>query len=151
MSQPGQHIRARLESDRLLHCSDAQRRSLVRAVYKTTAPWLLLAFGGAGHHLHLTAKTDHREAGELGRRLEISLQKRHDYGTPFLRVHRTTLTDQRHVFSSCMYDMRQRERHDLASDPFLEATSAPDWSPISWTSKRMRLRNCQSGTCGTLV
>jgi hypothetical protein len=126
MSQLGHHIRVRLESDRLLHSSVAQRRSLVRSVYKTSAPWPILAFGAAGHHGHVVAKTDHRGAGELARRFEISLQLRHDYGSPFLRVHRTPLVDQRHLYSACMYDMRQREHHELASDPFLEATSAPD-------------------------
>ena len=32
-----------------------------------------------------------------------------------------------------------------------EATSEPEWSPISSTSKRMSLRSCQSGTRGTRV
>jgi len=126
MSSLGQHVRTRLESDRLLHHSDAQRRGLVRAVHQTTEPWPLLAFGCAGVHLHLVVKADHRSAGELARRLEISLQLRHDYGSPFLRVHRKELEDQHHLFSSVMYDMRQREHHELAADPFLEATSAPD-------------------------
>ncbi len=126
MSFLGQHVRTRLESDRLLHCSVAQRRGLVRAVHKTTRPWPVLAFGCAGVHLHLVAKASWRDAGELARRLEISLQLRHDYGSPFLKVHRKGLEDQHHVFASAMYDMRQREHHDLASDPFLEATSAPD-------------------------
>lgn len=126
MHSPGQHVRLRLESDRLLHCSDAQRRSLATAVHKTARPYPLLSFGCAGSHLHFVVATDHRGAGEFARRLEISLQLRHDYGSPFLRVHRRPLEDQRHAFSACLYDMRQREHHELASDPFLEATSAPD-------------------------
>ncbi len=126
MSCLGHHIRSRLESDRLLHCSVAQRRSMVRAIHKTCAQWCLLAFGCAGHHLHLVSKEDHRQCGELARRVEIALQRRHAYGSPFLKVHRKPLEDQHHVFSSCMYDMRQRAHHDLASDPHLEATSAPD-------------------------
>jgi hypothetical protein len=126
MPSPGQHILVRLSSDRLLHTSDAQRRSLVRSIHLTARPWELMAFGCAGVHLHLSAATDHRGAGELARRLEISLQLKHDYGSPFQRVQRRELTDQRHAFSACLYDMRQREHHDLAADPFLEATSAPD-------------------------
>ncbi len=122
----GQHIRIRLESDRLLHCSDRQRRSLVRAVHKTAKPWCYLSFGCAGTHLHLVVRCTRREAGELARRLEISLQLRHGYGGPFLRVHRVELQDQRHLFNAALYDMRQREHHQLASDPYLEATSAPD-------------------------
>ena len=126
MSDLGQHVRIRLESDRLLHSSPGQRRGLARAVHKTAAPWRYMAFGCAGVHLHLVMRGDHRAAGELARRLEISLQLRHAYGSPFLRVHRRPLEDQHHAFSSVLYDMRQRERHELASDPFLEATSAPD-------------------------
>ena len=30
-----------------------------------------------------------------------------------------------------------------------DATSEPDWSPISCTSNRIRFRSCQSGTSGT--
>lgn len=126
MNELGTHTRIRLDSDRLLHSSAAQRRSLARSVHKIARPWPYLAFGCAGTHLHLSVKSDHREAGELARRLEISLQRRQDYGTPFLKVHRLPFRDQRHVFSSVLYDMRQREHHDLAADPFLEATSAPD-------------------------
>ncbi len=126
MSELGQHLRIRLASDRLLHSSPRQRRSLARAVHKTAAPWPYLGFGCAGVHLHLVMRGDHRAAGELARRLEISLQRRYSYGTPFLRVHRRPLEDQHHAFSSVLYDMRQREHHDLASDPYLEATSAPD-------------------------
>jgi hypothetical protein len=126
MHNPGQHVRIRLDSDRLLHSSDPQRRGLARSVHKAAKPWPLLSFGCAGSHLHLVVATDHRGAGELARRLEISLQLRHDYGSPFQRVHRRPLEDQRHVFSASLYDMRQREHHALASDPFLEATSAPD-------------------------
>lgn len=126
MSTLGHHVRARLESDRLLHCSAAQRRGLVRAVHRTAKPWPVLAFGCAGVHLHLVVKADFREAGELARRFEISLQRRHDYGCPFLKVHRKALEDQHHLFASAIYDMRQREHHELAADPYLEATSAPD-------------------------
>jgi len=126
MSPFAYHNRIRLESDRQLHASIRQRRSLVHAVHKTAAPFPLLAFGAGGVHLHLVVLGDHREAGELARRLEISLQLRHRYGTPFLRVHRKPVFDQRHLFSSVLYDMGQREHHQLASDPYLEATSAPD-------------------------
>lgn len=122
----GNHIRLRLASDRLLHSSPAQRRSLARAVHKICRPWCFLAFGCSGGHCHVAAKEDHQESGELGRRLEISLQHRNSFDGPFLRVHRKPFEDQRHLFSSVLYDMRQRQHHGLASDPFLEATSAPD-------------------------
>ena len=82
MSSTGHHLRVRLESDRLLHSSTCQRRSLVRAVHKTAAPWPYLAFGCAGDHLHLVVVCDHREAGELARRLEISLQHRNHWTKP---------------------------------------------------------------------
>jgi len=122
----GHHIRCRLESDRLLHTSAAQRRNLVRAVHKTCRPFCLLAFGCGGTHFHQAAKENFQVAGELGRRVEISLQLRNDFGSPFLRVHRKAFEDQRHLFSAVLYDMRQRQHHELASDPYLEATSAPD-------------------------
>jgi hypothetical protein len=122
----GYHVISRLESDRLLHSSDGQRRGLVRAIYRTTAPWQVPAFGCAGVHLHLVAGTDFQGAGELGRRLEISLQRTRRFGGPFQRVYRKELADQHHAFSASMYAMRQREHHQLAADPFLEATSAPD-------------------------
>jgi hypothetical protein len=126
MRSPGHHIRIRLESDRLLHSSDEQRRFLARSVHRTSSPWDLLGFGCAGTHLHVSAKVDRVGAGELARRLEISLQLKNAYGSPFLRVHRLELRDQSHLYNAVLYDMRQREHHQLASDPFLEATSAPD-------------------------
>lgn len=126
MSQIGYHLRIRLESDRLIHCSPIQRRSLVRSVYDTTQEWLVLSWGCAGVHMHVVVLATYREAGELARRLEISLQRKHGYGCSFLKVHRKPLADQHHAFRSCLYDMNQRAHHDLAADPFLEATSLPD-------------------------
>ncbi len=126
MEHLGYHLRFRLESDRLLHCSPDQRRGLVRAVYGTTEEWPVLAWGFTGVHGHLAALVTYAEAGELGRRIEISLQRRHGYGSPFLKIHRKPLEDQHHVFRACLYDMKQREHHGLAADPYLEATSVPD-------------------------
>jgi hypothetical protein len=140
MKSPGQHILVRLSADRLLHTSDAQRRALARSVHRTTEPWALMAFGCAGVHMHLSAATDHRGAGELARRLEISLQLKNDYGSPFQRVHRRELRDQRHAFTACLYDMRQRDHHELASDPFLEATSAPDLLGARLIGRRLMRR-----------
>lgn len=126
MNPSGYHLRVRLESDRQLHASPAQRRILARAVYRITKPWNLLAFGCAGVHLHLVVLGDHREVGELARRLEISLQRNMVFGVPFLKVHRKALEDQQHTFNAVTYDLGQRRHHQLAADPYLEATSAPD-------------------------
>ncbi|MFH1463117.1 MAG: hypothetical protein ABIO70_01900 [Pseudomonadota bacterium] len=126
MTELGYHLRVRLESDRQLHTSPAQRRALARAVYRIAAPWNLLAFGCAGVHLHLVALADRHAAGELARRLEIGLQRLMGFGVPFLRVHRKELEDQQHLFNAVRYDLGQRRHHELAADPCLEGTSAPD-------------------------
>jgi hypothetical protein len=126
MKPLGHHVRIRLESDRLLHASPEERRVLARAVYRSARPWNLLAFGCAGAHLHLVVLDDREAAGELARRLEICLQRNMAFGGPFLRVHRKELADQRHALQAVIYDLGQRRHHQIASDPCLEATSAPD-------------------------
>ncbi|MFH1466733.1 MAG: hypothetical protein ABIO70_20270 [Pseudomonadota bacterium] len=126
MSSLGHHVRIRLESDRMLHTSAAHRRTIARSVYRISEPWPLLAFGCAGVHLHLVVLADHADAGELARRLEIGLQRSLGFGVPFLKVHRKELADQQHLRQAVLYDIGQRKHHDLASDPYLEATSAPD-------------------------
>jgi hypothetical protein len=99
---------------------------MARTIVRVAAPWSLLAFGCAGVHLHFVALCNHEEAGEIARRLEIGLQRTRSFGVPFLKVHRKELVDQQHLFSAVLYDIGQRRHHELAADPYLEATSAPD-------------------------
>ena len=66
------HLTFRLEVDRDIAPSSAERRILARTVAR---PFPMLAFRSADKHGHVLTMGGRRRAAELARRIEIALQK----------------------------------------------------------------------------
>jgi hypothetical protein len=125
-SEIATHAMLRLEEDRLLAPTRPARLALARAVFRTVPRDRLFVFRCADTHLHLLLHLPREGAGEVARRLEISLQRTLDLDTPFQRAHFRPVRDPFHLQSAFLYILRQEARHGLTPDPLHEAGSLLD-------------------------
>jgi len=124
MSFLAQHLVFRLIDDRVLASSTSERRILANKVLNTGRNYRLLAFRAADTHLHLLAACERKSAGELARRLGISLSSLYPVNLSPVRLN--SITDQFHLANTFKYIMQQEKRHQLNCDPFHEASNLPD-------------------------
>jgi hypothetical protein len=120
------HLTFRLEVDRDIAPSSAERRILARTVSRVARPFPMLAFRWADTHGHVLTMGDRRRAAELARRIEIALQKALKPGVGFARVHFTPVYDVRHLKTAFFYVLGQDRHHGLSNDPLHEASNLPD-------------------------
>lgn len=142
MGYLGHHLMLRLEDDRVIAPGDSDRRILARAVLERDRRFGLLAFGAADTHLHALATCDRRDAGHLARRIALALQRKLSPGVPFAPTRVKPVTDQHHLANTFLYVLRQRSHHELASDPWREASNLPDLLGLRvtglWTANGVR-------------
>jgi hypothetical protein len=122
----GQHIRLRLEDDRVIAPTSAARRLLARIVLHHGRGFRLLSFGCPDTHLHLEPACSHVEAVELDRRVKIHIRKLLHPDVGFQRSRIDPVRDQWHLFNTFRYAITQQEHHGCHVDPFFEATVLPD-------------------------
>ena len=120
------HICIRLANNSLLAPTPAARRVLARAIFARAGAVELLAFSLADNHLHLLAACPRVAAGELARRVELSLCRSLAPGAPFSRAFVKPVEDGWHLYQCFRYVLRQPERHGIAVDPLREASNLPD-------------------------
>jgi hypothetical protein len=122
----GQHVRLRLEDDRVIAPTTAARRLLARIILHHGRGFGLLSFGCPDTHLHLETACSHAEAVELDRRIKIHLRKLLHPEVGFQRSRIDAVKDQWHLFNTFKYAITQQDRHGCHVDPFYEATILPD-------------------------
>ncbi len=136
------HLTLRLRIERDLARTPAQRRLLARVLLDVARPYPLLAFRWADTHGHVLAAVDRRDAGELARRIEISLQRALDPGVSFAPAHIKPVMDLNHLKSAFPYVLRQDEHHGFTHDRFHEASNLPDLLGARvlgvWTARPVR-------------
>jgi hypothetical protein len=136
------HLTFRLEVDRDIAPSSAQRRILARTVSRVARPFPMLAFRWADTHGHVLTMGDRRRAAELARRIEIALQKALKPGVGFARVHFTPVYDVRHLKTAFFYVLGQDRHHGLNNDPLHEASNLPDLLGVRtlavWTAANVK-------------
>lgn len=122
----GYFIRIRARDDRVLAPIPEEKRVLARVVLNQGRETHLLAFGLADNHLHIEAACNRVVAGELARRIELSLGRRLNVDAGFQPARVDPIKDGRHLYNAFKYALGQDRRHDLDNDPLREASILPD-------------------------
>ena len=126
MEPIGYHITLRLEEDRPVATSPAERRLLARTVLTVARPFKLLAFRWADTHGHFLCIGDRATCAELARRIEIAIQVRFSPGSRFARPRLKPVFNLWHLQEAFFYIERQDKRHSFGNDPHHDASNLPD-------------------------
>ena len=121
-----QHIVLRLADSRVVAPSSAARRLVARVVLEQGRGDGLLAFGLADTHQHLLVACSREAAGQLARRVEISLVRRLGLEVGFAPAHVEPVVDGRHLGRAFPYVLKQCAHHGLEWDPLHEGSNLPD-------------------------
>ena len=122
----GFHLVVRSRSGAQLAATATKRRQLARIVLTVSKDFALLAFGLADNHLHLYPVEERGRTHELGRRLCIALSRGLAVAGGLFTSLIKPVADSSHAYKLFDYVLRQGMRHQLDSDPLLEATNVPD-------------------------
>jgi hypothetical protein len=122
----GQHICLRLADNRVIAPTPHERRVVASVVLEQGRAFDLLAFGLADTHPHLLTPRSREEAGELARRVEISLVRRLHLEVGFAEPYFKPILDGSHLNRAFTYVLEQNPHHGLEWDPLHEASNLPD-------------------------
>jgi hypothetical protein len=122
----GQHLVFRLADNRVIAPSPEERRQVARALLELARQAELLAFGLADTHLHLLAGCAREAAGQLARRVEISLVQRLSLEVGFVPAYLKPVDEGNHLYRAFTYVLEQTTHHGLSWDPLHEASNLPD-------------------------
>ncbi|HZO16374.1 MAG TPA: hypothetical protein VFB62_24035 [Polyangiaceae bacterium] len=107
--------------------SAAARRLFARVMWRMTRGFWTLAFAAADTHAHLeVARCGRRDAGELARRIELSLGRVLELPVGFEPARIKEIRDQGHLGGVFRYTLRQDRHHGVDVDPMRDATNLPD-------------------------
>ncbi len=126
MSILGFHINIGLLDGRVIGSTTAAHRILARTVLTVDSPFPLLVFRAADTHLHIVSSASRRRAGAWVGSLCTALRCRLGLPVRFAPPHFEPIVDQRHLYNSFRYALRQSERHGFRLDPTMEASNLPD-------------------------
>lgn len=121
-----QHIVIRPTDNRPLFNDIAARRRFTETIVTVGKSFQIAAWGAGDNHGHTLDMEDRPTAGELARRIELSLTRALGLEVGFQTASITPIRDQSHLYSTLPYVIRQHERHGLTCDPFHEGSSLPD-------------------------
>lgn len=122
----GYHLCLKLDDNRVIAPTPAERRVVASTILEHGERFDLLAFGLADTHPHLLAPRPREDAGELARRVEISLVKRLKLDVGFARPYFKPVVDGSHLNRAFIYILEQNAHHGLEWDPLHEASNLPD-------------------------
>lgn len=135
----GYHLVLRTRDAAPFATTPAQHRQLARLLLTVAREHALLAFGLADQHLHVYPAEDRPRSGELARRIGVALS----HGLKLAGGVYTSLikpvADGFHAYKLFDYVLRQGARHQLESDPLLEATNLPDLLGLRLLGRRTAL------------
>ena len=126
MEPIGYHTTLRLEEDRPIATSPAERRLLAKTVLTVARAFKLLAFRWADTHGHFLCIGDRATCAELARRIEIAIQVHFDPGVRFARPRFKPVFNLWHLQEAAFYIWRQDKRHGFGNDPHHDASNVPD-------------------------
>ena len=76
--------------------------------------------------MHLVARVGRAQAGRLTHNIEVSLKRRLGLSVGFVQYPPKPFADNRHLYSTVRYVLRQAEHHDVECDPHQEGSNLPD-------------------------
>lgn len=126
MEAIGYHLTSRLADNRVIAPTPAERRILARVLLQKSAGHRLIAFNAADTHLHIELRESRRDSLEIVRRIETSLHYQLKLTVGFVEAYPEPIRRQSHLANCFNYIMEQQPHHDLAWDPYHEATNLPD-------------------------
>jgi len=136
----GHHVSIRLVDSRVIAPSVSARRALSACVLRVAGPHGLLAHRGSDTHLHLLMLYAALDVLEVLRRVRIGLCRVLDLGAPFASPRVEVVRRQEHLENAFRYVLRQDKHHGFASDPFHEASCAPDLLGLRLVDSHLRPR-----------
>ena len=116
----------RLERDRVIAPTEAERRLLARTVLTVGRDFPIVAFRFGDTHGHMAVAGEEAVAAEAARRIESALKQRLQLPVSFARVEVTPIRDVWHMKNVVRYTFTQDEHHGFRNDPLHEASSLPD-------------------------
>ncbi len=126
MPHLGHHIRIRLQDDRVIAPTVAQRRMVARVVLHHGFRYNLVAMALADSHLHMEAMCDRIAAGRFAHGIEASLKQRLRLAVRFIQYEPEPIRNHRHLWNTFKYILTQHKRHGLRADLVFEASNVPD-------------------------
>ena len=126
MEPLGQHIFLRFRNDRIIAPSVREQRIVARVVLKAGRDFGLLAFSAADTHLHMENVGSRPEGIEFARRVEIALWRSLTPKARFRHPGMEEIRDQKHLYNTFTYVLKQDRRHGLCLDPLRDASNLPD-------------------------
>lgn len=122
----GYHLTLRLADDRVLASDVAALRRAAACLHRHGRAARLLAFCVVDTHVHALVACDVEMAKRFARGISIALQKTLAPGVPFERARVRPIVDQRHLYNTFYYLVRQHQHHGVRSDPFHDGSHYPD-------------------------
>lgn len=116
----------RLEDDRVIARSAAERRWMARAVLEVGKSFSLISFRGADCHLHGALPGERPRAVEFARRCRIRLKQGLRLDVDFAPTRYKDIQSQSHLTHALHYQFDQEKHHGTACDPAFDASNVPD-------------------------
>lgn len=126
MEPLGWHITARLRDDRVIVRDDGSRRIAATVILRAGVDARLVAFRVVDTHVHALLAVSRPEAGRFATRALGSLVQALDLPVRFEPARLRPVEDQRHLRNAFDYVLRNHRHHDVAGDPWHDASCLPD-------------------------
>lgn len=120
------HLVFRLADDRVIAADAPAFRRAARCFHLHGRPARLLGFCVVDTHAHALVACEREPAIRFARGVAIALQKSLRPGAPFERTRVKQVVDQRHLYGTFHYILRQHQHHGMTSDPFHDGSHLPD-------------------------
>jgi hypothetical protein len=116
----------RLYDDRVIAPTAAALRVGARVLLERGQSADMLSFRFADTHLHVFLGCGGDQARRFAHHTAIALQRKLRLAAPFEPTRVRPVVDQRHLYSTFRYVLRQEARHGLVTDPAHDGSSLPD-------------------------
>lgn len=134
----GWQIILRRDDDAVLAPGVDARRALSSAICRVARGSGLVAFSAPDGHAHLPTLDTQRQAGQLARRVLLSLGQVLGHAGHFEPARLRPIHDQGHLRNLFRYTLDQERHHGIEVDPFHEASALPDLLGLRTTGAWMR-------------
>jgi len=135
------HLMMRLADSRVIARSPRERRVVAHTLFARGEGDGLLAFRVADTHIHSLLTCTRSRAGQFARHAASSLRQQLDLPVAF-GTHFRAVLDQRHLYNTFRYVLRQEERHQTHLDPTHDGSSLLDLVGLRviapWNIQRVR-------------